>query len=100
MTNLELLRIRQRIDRRLLDITQALEIAELKEPDMAVSTDAAALITAFDAATDAIASRIQRLVAQQTGMSADDKAAFQAEIDKLNLLGQDPNNPVPPAAAA
>ncbi len=63
---------------------------------MAVSADAANLITAFDTATDNIAARIQRLIDKPTvGLSPDDKAAFQAEVDKLNSLGQDPANPVP-----
>lgn len=67
---------------------------------MAVSPAVAALITEFDTATDAIAARIQTLINNSGTLSADDKAALQAEVDKLNLLGQDPNQPVPPAVAA
>lgn len=65
---------------------------------MPVSADSQAIITAIDNATNAIAARIQALVNAQGSMSADDKAAFQAEIAKLQALGADPNNPVPPAA--
>lgn len=95
MTNIEALKIRQHTERVLLGITQALEIAELENPNMAVSADTAALITAFDTATDNIAARIQRLIDKSNTLSADDKAALQGEVDKLNALGQDPANPVP-----
>ncbi len=77
-------------------MNHVLDRAGLKEPDMAVSPEAAALIQKFDAATDAIAARIAKLVANVSPpLSADDTAAFQSEIDKLNALGQDPANPVP-----
>lgn len=61
---------------------------------MAVDPKVAALITEFDTATDAIAARIQRLI-NAGGLNADSQAALQAEVDKLNALGQDPQNPVP-----
>lgn len=64
---------------------------------MAVSTTVAALIQQIDDATNAIAARIATLVAN-AGLSADDQAAFGVEIAKLQALGSDPNNPVPPAA--
>jgi hypothetical protein len=98
MTNLEALVISHRIQLRLLRLNQALDLMGLKEKDMAVSAAVAALITEFDQATDKIAARIQTLINQGT-LSTDDAAALQAEVDKLNLLGQDPNNPVPAAAA-
>lgn len=63
---------------------------------MSVSPPVAALIQLFDTATDAIASRIQRLIDKQASLSEEDKAAFQGEIDKLNSLGKDPEEPVPP----
>src|SRR6266404_971980 len=100
MTKLEYLKLAHKIQRRLLVITQQLEIAELiHQGDTMVSPEAAALIQGFDKATDNIAARIARLVASQTSLSADDKAAFQAEIDKLNLLGQDVNDPLPPSVS-
>lgn len=61
---------------------------------MAVSPAVAALIAKFDAATDAIAARIQRLIDAGT-LSAEDQAALQGEVDKLTTLGKDPDNPVP-----
>lgn len=96
MTNLEVLKIAHRIQSRMLGISQALDIKELENPNMAVNPQVADLITKFDNATDAIASRIQRIVSNvNPPLSAEDTAAFQAEIDKLNALGQDPSNPVP-----
>lgn len=55
MTNLEALKIRHRIQLRLLRLNQALDLRLLENPNMAVSTGVAALITEFDTATDAIA---------------------------------------------
>lgn len=56
----------------------------------------AALIAEFDAATNAIAARIQRLI-DAGGLTAESQAAFQSEVDKLNALGADPAQPVPAA---
>ena len=97
MTNLEALKIQHRIQMRLLRLNQALDLRLLENPNMAVSTSVAALITEFDAATDAIAARIQNLINTSQTLSPDDTAALQAEVAKLNTLGQDPNNPVPAA---
>ncbi len=99
MTRIEALQAQFRIDSRLLRINLALDIAELteQEKNMAVDAAAAALIAAFDAATDKIAARIQKLIDASTTLSADDQAAFQAEVDKLNKLGEDPTNPIPPS---
>ncbi len=58
----------------------------------------AELITKFDAATDKIAARIQKLI-DAGGLSAESTAALQGEVDKLNLLGQDAADPIPTAAA-
>lgn len=98
MTNLEALKLEQAIERRFLHMQQALDIALLKEKDVMVDPKIAALITQFDAATDKIAARIQKLI-DAGSFSDEDNAALQAEVDKLNLLGQDPANPVPPATA-
>ena len=99
MTKLEALLLKQDIRRKVLDIQQALDRLNLKEPDMAVSQDVATLITEFDTATNAIAARISKLMAASTTLSADDKTALQAEVDKLTALGQDPANPVPVAVS-
>ncbi len=96
MTNLEALKIQQRTERTLLAISQALQIATLENPNMAVSAAVADLITQFDTATDKIAARIQTLINNSNTLSAEDKAALQGEVDKLNLLGQDQSNPIPP----
>ncbi len=98
MTNLEALRTAHCIARRLLHVEQTLDEYELKEKDMAVSKEVADLIAKFDAATDAIAARIAKLITNiNPPLSPEDQAALQAEVDKLNTLGQDPNNPVPAA---
>lgn len=94
MTNLEALRLLQRIEHRLLDITQALDAHDLEEQEMPIQPAIADLITQFDSATDKIAARIQKLI-DDGSFSPEDKAALQAEVDKLNILGQDPANPVP-----
>lgn len=66
-----------------------------------VSQDLKDLSKKFDDATNAVAARIDTLVAGlKNSMTdqelADAKAGFQAEIDRLTVLGQNPNNPVPP----
>jgi len=94
MTNLEALIIEQRVTSRLLCIQQALDRSLLENPNMAVDPKVAELITKFDNATDAIAARIQRMI-DAGGLNPESQAALQAEVDKLNLLGQDPANPVP-----
>jgi hypothetical protein len=102
MTNLEALKILQRVQRKFLQMDHALDISDLENKEMAVSPVVAAVILQFDTATDKIAARIQKLVdkiAAGTPLSADDQAALQSEVDKLNLLGQDPENPVPPTVA-
>lgn len=55
----------------------------------------AALIVKFDDATNVIAARIQKLI-DSGGLSPESEAALVAEVAKLEALGQDPNNPVPP----
>lgn len=65
------------------------------------------LVQQIDKATNAIATRQQKMVDQlnnaTAGLSAEDAAAIatqlQAEIDRLNALGSDPANPVPPQTA-
>ncbi len=98
MTQLEALLASQRIETNLLLIKQALDRKDLKEPNMAVSAPVAALITEFDAATNAIAARIQTLINNSGTLSADDQAALQTEVTNLQALGKDPNAPIPPPA--
>jgi hypothetical protein len=101
MTNLEALKLTHSIRRKLMEIDQAIEIRELEErgeSENMVDPKVAALITEFDTATDKIAARIQKLI-DAGGLSDESKTALQAEVDKLNLLGQDPANPVPPTVA-
>jgi hypothetical protein len=66
---------------------------------MAISQQILDLLARGDAATSAMAARIQKLIeAVGTGMSEQDvealKAALGAEADKLDALGKDPANPV------
>lgn len=62
-----------------------------------IRQDVKDVIAKFDAATTAISDRIDKLIANSTGLTADEKAAFQAEADKLDAMGKDPVNPVPPS---
>ena len=97
MTHMEELKILQRIERRLLAIKQALDLNNLteEEKNMAVDPKVAALIVKFDDATNLIAARIQKLI-DAGGLSPESEAALTAEVQKLEALGADPNNPVPP----
>jgi hypothetical protein len=96
MNRKEFVKITQRITRNLLTAAQTLEILELENPDMPVSPDVAAVIAEFDTATNAIADRIQRLINRPNSpLSAEDKAAFSAEVVKLQALGKDPEEPIP-----
>ena len=99
MKKLEFLTIQHATQNKLLAMNQALDLADIRgQENEMVDPKVAALITEFDTATDKIATRIQNLI-NAGGLSADSSAALQAEVDKLNLLGQDPANPVPPATA-
>lgn len=100
MTQVEFLKVFHKIQRTLLVIKQLLDVneAEAQGETTMVDPKVAALITEFDNATDKIAARIQALI-DNGGLNAESQAALQAEVDKLNLLGQDASNPVPPAAA-
>ena len=49
-----------------------------------MSAEVTALIAAFDAATDRVAAVIAALVAK-SGLTAEEKAAFQAEVDQLDF---------------
>jgi cytochrome c556 len=95
MSNVEALKIMQRTELKQLRIKHALDLADaLKEKPTMVSPAIAELITKFDAATDKIAARIQTLI-NDGSFTPEDAAALQAEVNKLNALGEDPANPVP-----
>lgn len=57
--------------------------------------EVAAFLVQFDTATNAVAARIDRLLAEAS-MSPELKVKFQAEVDRLTVLGKDPENPIPP----
>jgi len=78
----------------LAGIFHSLDVAEIEQGDEMVDPAVSALVTEFDDATNKIATRIQNLINNGT-LNPESKAALQAEVDKLTLLGQDPNNPVP-----
>jgi putative protein kinase ArgK-like GTPase of G3E family len=102
MTYLEALKITHKIQRTQLRIAQMLDLHELKksgEEDMPISPAVATLITGFDDATNAVADRIQKLV-NASGLTPEEVAAFQVEIERLKTLGQDPSNPIPPEPPA
>ncbi len=61
-----------------------------------VRQDVKDVIAKFDAETTKISDRLDKLIQQSTGLTADEKAAFQAVADHLDVLGTDPVNPVPP----
>lgn len=94
MTNLEMCNLLHKIQHTLLTIEQMLNTTKLKEKNMAVDPVIAALIEKFDAATNKIAARIQKLI-DAGGLSVESVAALEAEVAKLEALGADPNNPVP-----
>lgn len=95
MTDLEALRIMQRIQTRMLHVNHLMDLAEAEKKERTlVDPKVAKLITEFDNATSAIAARIQKLI-DAGGLNPESEAALQAEVDKLAALGQDPNNPVP-----
>lgn len=95
MTNVELLRIMQRIQARMLHIAHLLDLAEeQKKETTMVDPKVAKLITEFDTATNAIAARIQKLI-DAGGLNAESESALQAEVDKLTALGADPEQPIP-----
>lgn|SRR5678816_89170 len=93
-TNLEALKILHNIQRNLLRANQDLDIFESEDKDLPISDDVAAVLAAVDTATTAIADRIARLIAK-SGLSVEEKAAFQVEIDKLIAMGKDDVIPQP-----
>lgn len=85
-----------------LELKVELLSRRLEDIGMAVAQELEALRVAVDNATNAVAARIDKLVQGLKNSMTDAelaavKAGFQAEIDRLTALGQDPNNPVPPS---
>lgn len=87
--------VAHRVETRLLKIKQALDKAEIQNEgkDQMVDPKVAKLIEEFDAATNAIAARIQAPI-NAGGLNAESEAVLQSEVDKLNALGKDPEAPV------
>lgn len=89
------------------DLSARLGRIEEELKTMPTKADFDNLCSQIDAATNSIATRLQKLNDQITqlqnagGISADDATALQsklqAEIATLQGLGSDPNNPVPAA---
>lgn len=52
------------------------------------------MIDKFNAATTAVGERIALLVAN-SDLTAEEKAGFQVEVDRLTVMGTNPDNPVP-----
>lgn len=62
-------------------------LVQIKELLMTI----AEVLAKIDAATSAIADRIQKLVDNTDNLTPEQTAAFQTEIDKLDAMGKDPN---------
>jgi cell division protein ZapA (FtsZ GTPase activity inhibitor) len=82
-------------------------VNKLGENVMALKDELTALVTALNTATDAVATQLDKLKTEISGLLAnpdsitnDDKVAFEAsmqtQIDRLSTLGADPTDPVPP----
>jgi len=82
------------------------QLTRIGDGIMALKDELTALAAAFDTATNGVAAELAKLRQQIADLLANpnsitdaDKAAveatFQAQIDKLTAMGQDPNNPVP-----
>ena len=98
MTNVDLIRFRHLLIRRLDEIDEILEVAEATAQGVTMVDPAVAdLCKQFDVATSAVGARIQRVI-EKGGLNADSKAALQAEVDGLTAMGKDPEEPIPQAA--
>lgn len=73
---------------------------QLLEKLMNISQDIKDLTQKIDTATTGVATRIDRLSGQITNSMTDEevneiKSGLQAEVDRLTVMGQDPQNPIP-----
>jgi hypothetical protein len=61
-----------------------------------VTDEIKAFSAKIDAATDAIAARLQKLIdSADSGLTDEAKAILQEDVDRLEALGKDPAAPVP-----
>lgn len=71
----------------------------IKQGFKRMSDSIALLISAFNDGTNAVAARIDRLIAGQANTASPEQLTeMQAISDHLKALGQDPSNPVPAPA--
>ncbi len=103
MSNGEALATLHRILNTITALDQKLDVFAIKEKkDMPLDPTVTAVIAQIDAATNAIAARIQRFIdaANTSGSmtAAEIVAALQPEADRLTAMGADPDNPVPVVA--
>jgi len=100
MTKSEALQMVHRIQRAQLAMKQGLDLALLVDGETMIQPDVQEFLTGMDAATDAVAARLQRLADKAPGLNAESKAALQSEITKLQAMGKDPEDPFPADAPA
>lgn len=100
MTQLQALLLLHGIRRKLGDSAQQLDLLLIKEKNKMIDPTITAVIADIDAATNAIAARIQKLIDDATSAgsvsAAEVVAALGPEVAKLRALGADPGVPVPP----
>ncbi len=74
---------------------------KLQEIETLMQKETSDVIKAIDAATTAVATRLQKLIdlaaTNGSATEAEIRAALQPEVDRLTAMGTDPTNPVPPA---
>ena len=85
------------------------QLTRIGDALMALKDEFTALVTALDTATNQVATQLAKMQTEITGLLAnpnsitnDDKvaveAAFQTQIDRLTVMGKDPENPLPPVS--
>jgi hypothetical protein len=86
----------ERANRKLEDIFAQLK--QLGVKIMSVSDQIKKLAADFDAETNAVAARIDAILAKLAEGTVDpaDVAALEAVSARLKTLGEDPSNPIPP----
>jgi len=97
MTGLEALKLRQKIERTVLGLKHAVQRAEFsrKEEMADVNQEIEDFLTQMDAATTAVASRIEAILAG-VSLTPETRARLATELADLRALAADPTNPVPP----
>lgn len=61
-----------------------------------IRQDVKDIIDKFNVETTKISDKLDKLIANAAGLTADEKAAFQVVADRLDAIGADPVNPIPP----